>query len=166
MCNLSLINQPCIVLSDNLKSWFSQKIKQHTKGQYSHAMWWSPRHHAFISQGWRLEAVPPEKYCDEYHRLKFYYNPDLCDDRIENILDNQLKKRQRYDWLGIIGQWLGMKWINFPCRNYCSEAVWEPFVILYSAPQVHPSPSDLDKWLPILGWFVVYVHDPNEKGAY
>lgn len=159
------VQVPCVVLADNLWSWYSRKIREHTKGSYSHAMWLNGRRW-FVSQDWRIREVDPELYFGGDYRLKFLYHQDLLDRRyaeeIEAVLNRQVERGSKYDWLGILGQLVGAPRLNFKGRYYCSEAVWQPFVEVLGLAPAYPTPEDLNQWLPRLGWETVLVVDPNQ----
>lgn len=162
---LAGIPVPCVVLADNLWNWFSRRIKEHTRGQYSHAMWCNGRRR-FVSQDWRIREVDPELYFRGQHRLKFFYHPDLAERRydaeIEAVLARQVAIGSRYDWLGIVGHLVGAPRLNFSGRYYCSEAVWQPFVEVMGLAPAYPTPEDLNRWLPQMGWETVLVVDPYQ----
>ncbi|MFC1895602.1 hypothetical protein ACFL0Q_02920 [Thermodesulfobacteriota bacterium] len=60
---------PMLVLSDNLRSVMSARIKEHESGCYNHMMWMR-RPGFFASQDRLFREVPAEKYLDR-HRFKF-----------------------------------------------------------------------------------------------
>ncbi len=156
---------PFVVLSDNRKSLFGLMIKLHTRGSYSHAMIMR-RPGTLVSQAGHLAEIPLENYEKNHIRLKLYHKPDITElEKIEfnRILDSLLEKNLRYDWLGIVGQALGIRSLNFSSRYYCSEVVWKPIREIWGYREIHPSPKDLDNILPLIGWETYGVHDPMIK---
>jgi len=156
---------PMVVLGDNRKrgwsSFFGRQIKMHTKGQYSHAMWMR-RPGMVISQDWHLAEKSVQEYLTDWYRLKFFTMPDMeetDETKINQCLDQLLQQGGRYDWLGIIGHLLHIRKLNFSNRYYCSEFVWEPFVEVWGYPRIYPSPSELDFYLPKIGWEIAGVYD-------
>lgn len=140
---------PMIVLTDNLWSWFSWRIKRHTHGYYNHAMVMH-RPGFVVSQDRRLRVRPITDYLAGGHRVKLWegnWTP-LTRAQMQMRIALQLRKPDlRYDWLGIIGQRLGIPWLNTPGRFFCSEHVAS---ILRCAEPVfqlaHPSPAAIDSW--------------------
>lgn len=145
---------PALVLTDHLASWVSWRIKAHSKGYYSHAMLFLPDGR-LISQGWMLRVADWDSYLDGKHRVKLWtceaWKGETAVRRITRQVDRYLEsgpRRRRYDWLGIVGQALGLRWINFRGRTYCSEFV--SAVLRKSSVEApadrYPSPADLDLW--------------------
>ena len=144
---------PYLFLNADLSSWISNRIQFHTKNNYSHAgILMSP----FVTaeQRWRFEKfyVDINEKTDRFKVIQM----ELTEAErysFQGALSHLLKKRGRYDWLGIFGQRFKRKWINFGFRNYCSEAV--AYCINQAkifrdskyvfAPR-YPSPGDLDRF--------------------
>jgi len=148
---------PMVILSDNLSSWVSRRIKAHTHGHYNHAMiLWYPR--IVVTQGVKFEAASLKDYLNAKYRVKFWYNPALKNWRKQMGLQKireDIRDRGGYDVLGIVGQWLAsvLHWaslrkINMPGQHYCSEETGE--VIREMDPtftEEHPSPAFIDEWM-------------------
>uniref|UniRef100_A0A6M3IZI7 Uncharacterized protein n=1 Tax=viral metagenome TaxID=1070528 RepID=A0A6M3IZI7_9ZZZZ len=158
---------PFLVLTDNLSSWLSWKIKNHSHGFYSHSMWMT-RNGIVATQGWMYKEQSIYDFLKGNHRVKLWFSPDwgtLDRARIKRRINERLaetKRALRYDWIGIIGQALGFRKLNLKGRSYCSEesasvlAVVEPFGI------EHPTPADLDAWCREHEQMAVYgVYDPS-----
>jgi hypothetical protein len=157
---------PMVVLSDNLKSWISRRIKAHTKGRYNHAMilWWPG---VVVTQGLKFEAAHLADYLNGGYRVKFWYNPTLKNWQkhmgLQKICED-IRDRRGYDALGIVGQWLAsvLHWaslrkINIPWRHYCSEEAGD--VIREMDPtftELHPSPAFIDQWMKESATWQVY----------
>lgn len=146
---------PAIVLTDCLKSFISRRIKHHSHGHYSHAMLLLPDGR-LISQDWTLREAVWATYLDGAHRVKLWTSPAWRKPRAVRDITKAVnayldapRERRRYDWLGIIGQYLGLRWINFGHRTYCSEwcaAVLRKAGVPECPPDRYPSPADLDSW--------------------
>jgi hypothetical protein len=134
------------VLTDNLTSLISARIRAHTRGYYSHAML-MVEPGKVVSQDRRLAEKPLASYLDGKHRVKVWMvdAPDLA-----AVVAESLSKGGRYDWLGIIGQALGWRRLNFRRRWYCSE--WVVAMLDYGSgagavlPPLQATPGDLDRW--------------------
>jgi len=160
-----------LILSDNLTSWFSKEIKEHTNGNYNHVMWlWWPG--TVASQGWRFREENLSIYLEGKHRVKFWYNPKwppVLREYLSAKLWADVLAAGKFDWWGVFGQLAasickipGLTGINFPGRNYCSE---EAGSVLNRAElsfkMKHPSPADLDRWCKAAPQMEVYgIFDP------
>ena len=119
---------PIFVFSDDLRGFIGWAIKSHSKGSYNHCMIMT-RPGFVATQGWTYKEVPIETYMKGQHRLKFWYykdidNIDIVDISTEVVKDlNQSWWKKSYDWLGIIGQAINIRWLQNPFKNYCSERV-------------------------------------------
>lgn len=119
---------PLIALSDNSSGLLEFLIKFRTKGDYNHIMW-AHRTGFFASQGNTYSEARAERYLKRGSRLKFYTIAGLNDIQkklIVSSIDNKLNSvwwKKMYDWVGILGQAIGIKKINTPGLNYCSEDV-------------------------------------------
>ena len=158
---------PIVVLSDNLSSWFSRRIKRHTKGDYNHAM---IMHYPgrVATQEIVLRDSPIGGFLTGTHRLKLWRWPGTTQEqrafmlaRIEHDLAKPWYKR-RYDPLGLVGQLFRVKPINNPWAYYCSE--WVASVVREAGIDMgrYPSPADIDRHCIALGWECVGVFDPHE----
>jgi len=156
---------PLLVLTDNLRSWWSWRIKRHTGGYYNHVMWMH-RPGLVVSQDRRLRARPITDYLRGNHRIKLWtgcWTPATRCVMQQRIAFQLALTERRYDWVGIIGQRLGLPWLNCPGRFYCSEhaatilRLAEPFFV-----NRHPTPADIDAWCKTQPQMVVYgLHDPS-----
>jgi len=127
---------PLIVFSDKTSGLVEFFIKLRTKGDYNHIMW-LPWPREFASQGNTYSLAPLDRYMKKNNRLKFYSVNGLTPVQKALIVESITKKlarpwwRKKYDWLGIAGQAIGIKWINTPWLSYCSEDV--PYHLKYMA---------------------------------
>jgi len=141
---------PMITLADNLRGFLSLGIKRHTKGNYSHVMWLIDPD-TFLSQdpGYGFREVPVLQYLKPHYRLKFL-KPILTQEQTGELYTNLLDKVAkgvRYDFLGIIGQKLGLPWVQAKNREYCSEGISQDlrdvdFSIDFGR---YPSPASINK---------------------
>lgn len=145
---------PIIVLVDDLRGGIGWIIKEHTAGNYCHAMTLLAPD-VLASQNWLFERKKLEQYMKPSLMLKFWRIKDLTRAEklvIENNILNRLALpwyKRRYDYLGIFGQALNIKWIQSPFGLYCSEEVAADY--LNAIPRAlslgfhQPSPADLDR---------------------
>jgi len=118
---------PGVVLTDNLRGFMGLLVRRHSAGNYSHAcVLRSPN--AVVSQDRTLRRTPLASYLDGRHRVKVWEFP--CLDALDKArLEAQAWRdstngwRRRYDWLGVVGQWLKWRGLHFPWRWYCTEYV-------------------------------------------
>lgn len=141
---------PVFVLSDDPKGFYAWAIKAWTRGNYNHSMVMI-RGGYFASQGARYKEVPADLYkgCN----LKFWIIPGINFEQANEII-GMVKKRLRqpwwrrgYDYLGIVGQMTGIKWIHFPFRNFCSEGTATLIRVVFVDTPVRPDPDQLDNFL-------------------
>lgn len=154
---------PLIVLSDHTSGLVEWAIKMRTKSAWNHAMWMHRRGY-FASQGNTYSEAPLSRYMGRQNRLKMWAIIGLTPVTKKLIIASINKKlarpwwQKRYDWLGIVGQALGIKWINTPWLEYCSEDVpqhlknvseylLEPLASVFRQIHRHTSPEDLNKFM-------------------
>lgn len=142
---------PMIVLSDNLRSFFSFAIKAHEKGCYNHLMW-LVHPQVIASQNKLFQAQSPREYLDAF-RLKFWWNPHWTmkeRKKIIDAIDADLVKpwyKRMYDPLAIVGQATGIDSIQLPWLDICSDkGSYLSLVDLYYD-LVHPDPEQVNHWL-------------------
>ncbi len=157
---------PLIVLSDHSSGFFEWVIKFRTKANYNHIMTMIYPGE-FASQGNKFSLIPFDRYMTKYSRLKFWKIKDLTkDERTEikkRIIKRLTKKRpwwrrlSDYDYIGVIGQALGIRKINNPLKTYCSEQVKSDVLVgiieleyihdkKYHFLPRHPSPKDINSF--------------------
>lgn len=119
---------PLIVFSDHTYGWVEFFIKMRTKGEYNHVMIATAKD-TFATQGGTYSKQPFSAYMKRGNRLKFVRIIGLTREGADKILASIEKKlsmpwyRKTYDWLGIFGQAIGIKKVNNPWLEYCSEDV-------------------------------------------
>ena len=153
---------PLIVLSDHSSGFIQWAIKWRTKANYNHVM--SMIYPGlFTSQGNTFSEVPLDRYMTKNSRLKFWRIKDLTLEE-ESLIRGRILRRlalpwwkRGYDYLGILGQAVGLKFINNPWNVFCSEQVlkdWLEGIIslrIVDGDNVtelseHPSPKDLNEF--------------------
>ena len=124
---IPLTEYPVIVFSDHNSDIVNSAIKARTNANYSHVMWMIEPG-VMASQGFMTYAkVPIHKYMNIGNRLKFIGINGVTAAGRKSILDSIHAKlngpfyRKWYDWVGIFGQLIGVRWIQTPFFDYCSE---------------------------------------------
>ena len=153
---------PLMVLSDNIFSFISLRIKQHQHGFYNHFMWMHRPGYCATQDKWFRE-VPIGKYLEGRHRLKLWYCPSWTAHQRATIIaaiKSDLAKpwyRTRYDVLQIVGIRVGLRWINMPGIDICSDdiAFIRPEEPEYDLKE-HPSPPEINRWLQTKTKYKVY----------
>jgi len=141
---------PYLICTDHLTSWFSRIIKNHTKGEYSHVLWLVNYNEA-VSQDWIYRRVDFKKrYLKGKHRVKIWkINGEGHRNIIEWFIQNRLVspvRRRLYDWLGIIGHFVGWKTLHMRTRMYCSESVGYALHSVSSFDIKKPTPMQINQW--------------------
>ena len=141
---------PLIVLVDEKRGFLSWIIKNHSEGNYNHIMI-QVSQDFFASQDFAgFRKVKVETYLKDNIRLKFWQAIKMTDMQKETIfsaIERDLKApwwKRRYDFLGIVGQFIYIKWLNNGRTKYCSERVRDYFKDVISIPN-HPTPSDINR---------------------
>jgi len=142
---------PMVVLSDNLRGFFSWAIKAHETGCYNHLMWLvAPG--VIASQNFLFQAQPVRDYLDAF-RLKFWWNPSWSPEQREKIIsaiDRDVTApwyKRIYDVPAIIGQAIGITSIQTPGIDICSDkGKYLKLVDLYYNLK-RPNPEQVNHWL-------------------
>ena len=144
---------PLIVLSDFSSGVIQSLIKIRTSGSFSHVMVMH-RTGFFASQGNMFSEAKLERYMKEGNRLKFFRIKNLTEEE-RRALSRKMEAdlaapwwRRWYDYRGIIGFAIGLRWLNSPFRMYCSERVASWLKALSRFNKIlplHPSPEELNK---------------------
>ncbi len=158
---------PMLVLTDNLYSWVARRVRHHTHGEYSHAMWMH-RPGFVASQGLLYKELPIDRYLEGKHRVKLWCNPAWKAEarvRLFWAIEGRLAapfRNRLYDGLGILGQRIKRPWLNFPRLRYCSESAAEILQEAEDYPKNHPSPADINRWCKTQPQMQVFgVYDPD-----
>lgn len=142
---------PVLVFANQDANLVSFLIDWKTKSSYNHVMWMHKRG-KLASQGGFYKEILLVDCLKKGRRLKFF--------RFKNILKSYktvlLYKIQKelempwydrmYDFLGIFGQAIGLKFINSPFRNYCSERVGNDLRVILKDVPVFPTPHDINEF--------------------
>ena len=120
---------PCQVWADSNSNLIASAIKARTKANYSHVMW-MVRPGVLVTQGFTgYREIQIGDYMKPSNRLKFIGLNGITNEGRKAIYESIYKKldgpwyRKGYDFLGIIGQLTGIKWIQNPWKDFCSEDV-------------------------------------------
>ena len=154
---------PKIILVDDRKSLFGKAIKWHTKEKYTHVMEMHKEMKVASQDLGGFKERSLEDYLQPHITLKFcsyqdespiaYKKREKWKESIQADLTPppgffaKIKHfwQNRYDFLGIIGQLLGVRWINNPWKKYCSERVARRMrKVLMIFVKLHPRPSEID----------------------
>jgi len=150
---------PFMVFADNIRGFFSLGVKIRTKGSYGHFMWLVGSD-LLATQSWSFHLADLNAYsgCN----MKFVNNPSWTEEERKIITDAiwiDLKKpwwKTLYDFPAILGQLLGLDWLQSKYHRICSECInylalidsefasW--FVIEHT-----PTPSDVNMWTKARG---------------
>lgn len=144
-----------IVLADDRRGVFGWAIRNHTAGNYNHAMILH-KPGMLATQGFdSFKEVKVTSYMNDKQMLKFWRIKDLSQGEMNTISRNVTKRlalpwyKKQYDWLGIFGQFIRLKFIQNPMQTFCSEQVRADYIapVERAAKLVinQPSPSDLDR---------------------
>lgn len=119
---------PMICFSDHTSGLIEYAIKIRTRGIYNHVMW-TIRPGYFVSQGNTYSEAKMERYMKKGNRLYFFKVVGLTEEQralIKRSIERKLALpwyKKMYDWVGILGQAIGIKKLNIEGLNYCSEDV-------------------------------------------
>jgi hypothetical protein len=119
---------PMVVFSSQAINFISWLIRWKTKGEYNHVMFMITPD-TFASQGLTFDRVNIKEYLKPFNKMKFYKFKNLPAEKrimLYDIINKRLAlpwHKRRYDFLGIIGQALGIRWLNNPWMFFCSEQV-------------------------------------------
>lgn len=143
---------PIAVLTDDRRGWLGFLIKNHSAGNYNHAMELHETGY-FASQdpgGYREVAI--RDYKKPFILMKFWAikNATLEQKKLwKEIIEADLNAPWRlraYDFLGIIGQALNLPWLQNPHKRFCSERVAEHLRMVFNVDlPKHPTPSGLNE---------------------
>ena len=142
---------PMVVLSDNLRSFFSFAIKVHEQGAYNHMMWMI-RPGVLASQNAVFQEQSASKYLSRY-RLKLWCCPSWTDEERKLIVDaiaTDISKPwycRIYDPIAIIGQALGIDDMQIPGADICSDKARYLQLVDKEYDLDHPDPEDVNRWL-------------------
>jgi hypothetical protein len=149
---------PQLVFADNVNGIFSFGVHLRTKGIYSHFMYLIAPD-VLASQSWWFQRHSLDDYSGCY--MKFVYNPNWSDlDRIKLLVAIKTDLglpwyKTLYDAPGVVGELLGLDWMNLPGFDFCSERGKYIRLVDPEYNLVHPDPSQLNLWTKETGRFEV-----------
>lgn len=142
---------PLVVLADDRRGFLGWLIKAHSKGNYNHCM---EMHFLGLFASQQIigyKEIPIEKYIKPYIQLKFWKKKSITKEQKVNWFScissdlNESWWRRRYDFLGILGHLLRMRWLNNPYTKYCYERVAEHLrEVLGMKLSRHSTPSNMN----------------------
>ena len=144
---------PVVVMSCDLIGFIPWAIRAITKDNWNHVME-SRKCGAFVSQNLMYAEIAFSSYMNRYHKLKIWTIKDMSE--IEKIQWNASINRdlgspwysRLYDFLGVLGHLLGIRWLNAPYRSYCSERVRKHLVEVFGFDIIkHATPAEIDDFL-------------------
>jgi hypothetical protein len=127
--NIPTSCMPLIVFSDHTSGLIEWAIKMRTKGLYNHVMLAMKQGH-FVSQGNTYSEIDMKRYLGRRNRLLFIEIIGLTQDQREAMNKSVTERlrlpwwRKAYDWVGIVGQAIGIKKLQLKGLNYCSQDVY------------------------------------------
>ncbi len=157
---------PMPVLSFNYRNVVSSLINIRKKSHYNHFLWYYEPGW-FASQGMFFSVEKVEKYLS-HHRLKFWHNPDWSKtDRaiLKSCIEADLNKplfTTFYDLPAIVGQALGLGFIQLPWLKICSDYAGYLGKIDGTYHLKHPAPNDVNEWFKDRDYYKVwgrYIRD-------
>lgn len=143
---------PIVVLSADASAFFSSGIRLFKKCYYNHFMWMH-RTGYFATQGFTYSEKSVDDYTSKTTRYKFWHNPDWTTADKATMLAEIYKWLEkpafttRYDWIAIIGQALGLAWIQNPFTRICSDYGSLLKKVDFRYDLKNPSPDQVNKWL-------------------
>jgi len=150
--NIPLSDYPLLMLSDNMESLVSARIKDVTNGSYNHLMW-LVRPGVLVTQDWMLKETSLEDYLKK-HRLKLWTSR-CWSPAVKLVIKNKLSEaikqpwyKRIYDPLQILGLRFKLPWLQLPGGpEICSD---QAKYLKYADTKYdleHPSPEDVNRYL-------------------
>jgi hypothetical protein len=137
---------------------FAFGVASRTKGMWGHFMWLVDKDVLASQSLWfGRHSIDDYSSC----LLKFVHNPSWTDMQRINLLvainkDLDLSPWEtRYDVWGVIGELLGIKWMNRKGLYFCSERGAYLKLVDPAYDLVHPDPSQLNIWTKESGRYEV-----------
>lgn len=158
MPELKLINPeeldtdfPYVVIANSNTSLFSFLIKWRTRSSWNHVMMLH-KPGMLASQNMMYKEVPLTSYLKPHTRLKFW-KLKISDEQRQQLLtaiEEDLKDpwyKRIYDFPGILGQALGIRAINNPFAEYCSERLGKRLKGFLTNLESYARPGEVDSCL-------------------
>lgn len=162
--NIPKEDTPLLVISDAVQSIVAARIKSLQNGHYNHLMWLIniKGKNVFASQDTTFKLVELDKYVDNKHRLKFWYDKEWTNmekvtilSSIQSYLELPWYKKM-YDPLQIFGIRIGAKWLQMPGTRICSDFGDQLGLVDFNYQLSHPSPPEVNRWLKKHSYYEVY----------
>jgi hypothetical protein len=151
---------PQLIFCDNATGFFSLFVKRKTRSFYGHFCFLIAKD-AIASQWFYFQRQTLDHYAGAY--LTFVSDPKWTDtDRVKMLVDihNDLSlpwHKTLYDVPGVVGELLGLNWMNLPGFDFCSErGRYLPGYDLR-----HPDPGELREWTKRRGFTVTGRYAPG-----
>ena len=148
--DLTQEDMPVFVFSDDRRSFIGWAIKAHSKGNYNHIMIMvNPCR--VVTQGGTYKEIPIKRYMKPFIHLKFWKCHNITPAeayQIFNKVGKDLKLpwwRKLYDFIGIVGHLVGVRWVNIPWLSYCSERVLSYVRVILKDVESRQSPAELNE---------------------
>lgn len=141
---------PLLVFCTNFIGLFSYLVRLRTNAIYSHFMWLHEPG-KFASQQFTFSSVPVEAYAK--CKLKLIYNPTWTNIQRALLIERiyveveKPKWKTRYDYLNLVGQLLGIRYIQDPTCNICSETAGFLKLIDRRYTLCNPTPDEVNGWI-------------------
>ena len=146
---------PMVCLTNGYMSLFGFMICTATQAFWSHAMWLISSAE-FASQWFWFKSFPIDYY--NRHSIKLWYNPDwTLEERtiLQAAIWDRLKLpwwKTRYDVIGVIGEVIGVKWLNRKNLDFCSESIRMLSLVdleyrIWLDRIKNPTPEQINVWL-------------------
>jgi hypothetical protein len=150
---------PQLVFADSAQGIFSLLVKKRTGGYYGHFCILIDKNQ-LASQWFYFQRQTLDHYAGAH--LTFVANPMWTDmDRLKMLVDINKDLalppwKTRYDVIGVIGELLGLGWMNRKGLDFCSER--GKYLPGYNLN--HPDPQDLREWTKQAGYTVTGRYSP------
>lgn len=119
---------PLVLCVDDRNSLFGWAIKWHEKGEYNHICVINRPGFVVSQDPGGFREKPLDVYLKPNLFLKFWQYDGLSPlmrARWLALIQKKIDHKEGYDWLGIVGQAIGLPWVHNPWRQFCAEDVAE-----------------------------------------
>ena len=137
---------PYIVLASHSTNLISWAIRWRTKGSYNHGMWLFKKG-TVASQDMTYAEKPIKKYMKKGFKLKIIKIKNPKKEVIIERIERRLKLpwwKTLYDFMGILGQAIGIKKLNNPYKDYCIESLIKDLLLIIKGIPIQSSPEDIN----------------------
>lgn len=145
---------PIFIVAEDRQGLFGWAIRWHSKDNYNHAEIMVHPGKVATQNPNGYKEVPIEKCLIKQAFLKFWQF-DPVDRKELDIIRQQVEKdlakpwwARRYDFIGLIGQLTGIRWIQSPFGKFCSESVAANLRLIPRLQDIipkEPNPSELNQ---------------------